>query len=344
MSTPRTTTPHGARARVVALTAGALAAAIGLAGCGATDALVGLRPAPAEKTATAPLDADGATAIATRLLADAEATAKGDAAAQKAARAKVFTGDALALADAKAARPAAKASAAAALATTPAPTVVAQSQGRDWPRAILAATLDAATNTQYLHVMLSEKPDQPFRIAASVPMFAGAQLPAVGSGAAGAPLLEPEAGAGLATSPGKAVAAYAAALAYPKARKATEVEVTDPFAAGLQRAAAAQTKALGKLATLKQAHDPRLDDALTFRLADGGAVTFALMQRTDTISVKPTAKELVLPKEYADLVKRKKVTRQLVLNNLESLVVVVPKTGAAEVIGASELLVSGRGR
>ncbi|WP_377641260.1 hypothetical protein [Oryzobacter terrae] len=332
--------------RPLALAAGALAAAVLLGGCGdATETLVGMRPAPAEKTATAPLDPDGATAIATRLLTEADTPAEGDAAAQKAARAKVFTGDALALAEARAQRPVpATAAGDAALATGPTPTVVAQSQGRDWPRAILAATLDADTNTQYLHVMLSEEPDEPFRIAASVPMFAGAQLPAVGTEATGAPLLDPKASEGLATSPEKAVAAYAAAIAQPKGKASPAVDVTDPFATGLRTAAATQAKSLGKLATLTQVHEPRLEKALTFRLARGGAVTFALMQRTDTITVRPTAKEIVLPKVYADLVKKKKVTRSLVLNNLEAVVVVVPATGAATVIGADELLVSGRGR
>lgn len=341
--TPRRPTT-ARRPRAVALTAGAVAAAIGLAGCGTTEALVGLHPAPTERTASAPLDTDGATAIATRLLAEAAAPVEAGEDGGKAALAKVFTGDALALAQARAARPAAKSTQAEALATTPVPTVVAQSQGRAWPRAILVATLDAAANTQYLHVLLSQEPDEPFRIAASVPMFAGAQLPAVGPEPAGAPLLDVKASDGLPTSPEKAVGAYAAALAYPKPKDTTAVEVTDPFAQGLGRAAATQTKTLGKLASLAQTHEPRLENALTFRLADGGAVTFALMKRTDTISVKPTAKALVLPQEYAELIKKKTVAKQLVLNNLEAIVVVVPKDGVAEVIGASELLVSGRGR
>ena len=98
------------------------------------------------------------------------------------------------------------------------------------------------------------------------------------------------------------------------------------------------------MGTLAQTHAPRLDDAITFRLADGGAVTFGLMQRTDTISVKPTAKELVLPAEYAKLLGKKKVAKSLVLNNLEPIVMVLPKTGEGRVIGASDLLVSGRGR
>lgn len=328
-----------ARRALVGATAAVVA--VGLSACGTTDALVGIRPAPAERTAAAPLDTDGATAIATRLLTAAEAPPEGDAAAQKAARAAVFTGDALTLAEARAARPVAPA-ADAALATGPAPKVVAQSQGRAWPRAILASTLDDDTNTAFLHVLLSTKPDEPFRIAASVPMFAGAALPAIGGGTTGAPLLATDGKDGLAASPKDVVGAYAAALAHPKPKATKVVEVTDPFAQGLQRAAAAQTTALGKLATLTQTHAPKLENALTFRLADGGAVTFALLQRTDTLAVKPTAKELVLPKEYADLVKRKTVAKSLTLANLEALAVVVPENGVAEVIGASEVLVSGK--
>ena len=83
------------------------------------------------------------------------------------------------------------------------PTIVAQSQGRQWPRAILASTLDEATNTQWLHVMVSDKPDQPFRIASSVPMFGGAELPALGEQLAGAPLLDAGEKNGLAASPGR---------------------------------------------------------------------------------------------------------------------------------------------
>ncbi len=255
----------------------------------------------------------------------------------------MLTGDALTVADAQAARAAAQPEGTE-LAPEPKPTIVAQSQGRQWPRAILASTLDETTNTQWLHAMISEKPDQPFRIAASVPMFGGAELPALGEELAGAPLLDTAQKNGLQTSPADAVKAYAAAIAQPKGKATDVVAADDQFATGLKTAAAAQATALGKLGTLAQGHEPRLDEAVTFQLADGGAVTFGLLKRTDTISVKKGAKELVLPAEYAKLIGKKKVTKQLVLNNLEPIVMVLPKTGEGRVIGASDLLVSGRGR
>src|SRR6478736_149771 len=339
--TPRPLTTPKALSRLVASTT--LLGALVLAGCGTQDALVGLHPAPVEQTAAAPLDAEGATAVAARLLAAKDAAAAGDTKAARAARAEVLTGDALRVADAQAARTGAQPEGTE-LAPEAKPTIVAQSQGRQWPRAILASTLDESTNTQWLHAMISEKPDQPFRIASSVPMFGGAELPALGEQLAGAPLLDTAQKNGLETSPADAVKAYAAAIAQPKGRATDVVAADDQFATGLKTAAAAQATALGKLGTLAQTHAPQLDDAITFQLSDGGAVTFGLLQRTDTISVKPAAKELVLPAEYAKLLGKKKVAKSLVLNNLEPIVMVLPKTGEGRVIGASDLLVSGRGR
>ncbi|GAA4400428.1 hypothetical protein GCM10023168_09140 [Fodinibacter luteus] len=331
--------PRRALTRLAAT--GILASALVLTGCGAQDALVGLHPAPAEQSVSAPLDTDGAAAVAARLLAERDAL-DADPKASKEARAEVLSGDALTLATAVAGR--AAGSDATELAAAPTPTVVAQSQGREWPRAILASTLDEDTSTQHLHVLLSEEPDEPFRVAASVPMFGGAELPAVAAENAGSPMIEVSDGEGLPVSPEDAVGAYAAAIAHPKPKASELVSVEDPFATGLKATAAAQTKALGKLGTLTQTHEPRLDDAVTFRLADGGAVVFGHLKRTDTLAVKPTAKELVLPAEYAKLTGKKKVTKSLTLNSLEPFVMVVPPAGKAEVIGASELLVSGTGR
>ncbi len=73
VTTPMTT-PRTLR-RLVASTT--LLGALVLAGCGTQDALVGLHPAPAEQTASAPLDAEGATAVAARLLAAKDAAAAG---------------------------------------------------------------------------------------------------------------------------------------------------------------------------------------------------------------------------------------------------------------------------
>ncbi len=106
---PDTTSRPSTTARTVGRLAASttLLGALVLAGCGTQDALVGLQAAPVEKTTAAPLDAEGATAIAARLLAAKDAAAAADPKdpkAAEAARAEVLTGDALILAKAEAAR------------------------------------------------------------------------------------------------------------------------------------------------------------------------------------------------------------------------------------------------
>lgn len=328
------------RQAVVALAVGM---AMATAGCGTTDALVGLHPAPAETSAAAPLDAQGAEAIASRLLAAERAAAPLTGDKGHAARAAVLSGDALVVADAAAARGEA-ASATRDLTTSPTPTVLAQSRGREWPRAILATTLDQQSSTQYLHVMVSQTPTDPFRITASVSMFGGAELPALGSAQAGAPFVDAADGTGLVMSPDKALAGYAAALARPVPKTApASVSVDDAFGAALAASAARQVKALGALAALSQTHVAIPKGTVAFRLADGGVVAFGLLQRTDYIGVRAGAKELVLPPRYVKLVGKAKVTKSLSLKSLEPVVLVIPADGDVTAIGASELLVKGTG-
>ncbi len=331
------------RTRRLAAAAAAAALALTAAACGTTDALVGLRPAPTESSVAAPLDVDGATAIAARLLdgARAAATTKGDAGHD--ARAKVLAGDALVYADAAAARGAATASEGP-LTKEQQPTVLAQSRGREWPRAILATTLDETTSTRYLHVMVSGSPEAPFHLTSTVPMLAGAELPGLGSQETGAPFVEVTDGEGLAMTPAKAFAGYAAGLARPAPKKAPAgISVEDPFGTALIGSAAVQAKALGRLATFTQKHTPVLEDAVAFRLADGGVVAFGTMRRADTIAVRSGAKELVLPKRYATLVGKTKVKKSVTLTSLEPVVLVVPAEGDVTAIGATELLVAGKG-
>ncbi|MEO5610900.1 MAG: hypothetical protein ABIQ61_04070 [Ornithinibacter sp.] len=332
-------------ARQTRLALSALAAsALLLSGCGAQNALVGLHPAPPEASTSAPLDAEGAAAIATRLLAQARVVAAQKGTAGDAARAKILAGDALTVANAAAARGAA-APPPESLEVGPEPTLVGQSQGREWPRAILAATLDDATNVQFLHVMVSTAPVEPFRIVSQVPMLAGSELPALAAPSEGAPMLATTSKEGLPGSPEEVVKAYAAALAHPKPTPSDLVTTTDPFAVALKASAAAQSKALGALGTLTQTHTPDLKGAVSFRLADGGAVTFALMRRTDTYKASAKAKELTLPADLAALSGKKKVTSTAEFGSLEPIAMVLPPTsGAAEAIAASDLLVSGKGR
>ncbi len=318
---------------------------LALGGCGVSDALVGVHPAPVESPQGAPLDADAAAAIATRVLDEAAAAIADKGKTAAAARAAAMGGDALVLAGTGKASADAPADP---LSTAREPQVLAISAGREWPRAILAARLDSDGARQMLHVLVSASAVEPFKLVASTPMLPGAQLPAAGDFAAGAPLvsaattLKVPAGSGLTLAPVQAAQAYAAALAVPAPKANPAVSVKDSFATTLATTAAAQNKALAKLATLTQKHVAATKNLVGFRLADGSAVVFTLLTRTDTIKVGAGAKEIVLPAEYKAITGKAKATKAVTLTSLEPVILLVPSAGAVTAIGAEEILVSGK--
>lgn len=339
--------PRNRRGRIAAAVL-ATVVSVGLSGCGIPQAIVGVHDAPHEKPASAPLNQYGAVGIVTRVLDEAatarNATGSGAAAKQSA----VLTGTALTsvqIANAAAAKTGAAATPEGnPLERTEPPKVLAVSRGQQWPRAILASTLDTTTNQQYLHALVSASAAEPYKLAASVPMLAGSALPALGDFASGSPLVDAGDGKGRVTSPSSALAGYAASLAYPGPKPSALIATNDQFATGLRTALSTQVKSLGTLAALTQVHNPVPRQLISFELADGGAVVFARMDRADTITLKPTAKELVLPAAYAKLVGKAKATSLVAIQGLEELVLVIPKSGKVSVIGAREQLSGGTAR
>ncbi|PRY62874.1 hypothetical protein BCF74_10381 [Knoellia remsis] len=325
--------------RTLTTTIAAAALVAGLTGCGVGSAVVGLHDAPAERKDVAPLNVDGAETVAARVLASASAARSATGAGAAKAQSAVLAGSALS--QAQAATKVGSAPKAAPLSKGADPQVIAISQGQQFPRAILAATLDEASKTQTLHVLLSGKATEPFKVYASVDMLAGTSVPALGDLAAGAPLAKPTDKAGGTLAPQAALAAYAAAINYPKPTANKAVATKDAYATRLRTTAEAQAKALNGLATLTQVHTLDPKSVIAFRLADGGTVTFGQLARKDTITATAKAKELKIPAKYSKLVGKTTATKNIVINNLESIVMVVPPKGAARTVAADEQVVSG---
>jgi hypothetical protein len=326
----------------------ALAGSLALGGCGFTDAMVGIHDAPVENRSGAALDQESAGSIAARVL-DAARAAQAEAGAKAEADQKaVLTGAALSVARAATATHSAAEAAAAPLTNPGAPKVLAVSKGKTWPRAILAATLDETANKQYLHVLVSASATDPFKLAFTVPMHGGAVVPALGDLAGGAPLVAANDGSGIIASPEAVLTQYAAGLGFPKPAPAPLVGSDDQFRVALRATAAAQAKSLGKLGKLTEVEAVVPGDTISFRLADGGTVTFGLLRRTDKITLAASAKELNLPTTYARLSGKKSVKKSVTVVSLDTVVLVVPPTGAAIAtatgVGADEQIVSVTGR
>ncbi len=334
-------TPGPGRVAAVGL---ALVVGLALGGCGFGDAMVGIHDAPTENVTGAAIGQDTAQEIATRVLDDARAASSATGSDAAAAQKAVLSGAALAVARAATATHSVDDGDVAPLTTPDAPKILAVSQGKEWPRAILAATLDEAQSKQYLDVLVSQSATSPYTLAATVPMHGGRSIPALGEFADGAPLVAPDDGSGMVASPQDVLAQYAAALTYPKPAKAAAVATDDPFADLLMANAKAQARSLGKLGKLTVTQQVIEGDTISFRLADGGAVTFGLLKRTDKIVLGKKAKELRLPSTYATLSGKKTVKERLTVVSLEPVVLVVPTSGKANAVGGHEQIVSARGR
>ncbi|MFW5472078.1 hypothetical protein ACOCJ5_02105 [Knoellia sp. CPCC 206450] len=315
-----------------------LVSALALTGCGVGNAVVGVKDAPAERTDVAPLNVDGAENVASRVL-DAAAAARAAKGAEAAKAQSAVLADA-ALAQAQAATKLGSVVASDPLQKATDPQVVAVSRGKEWPRAILVGTLDEASKTQTLHVLMSKAATDPFKVYASVPMLAGTSVPGMGDLAQGAPLVKADDKAGAPIAPAQAIAAYAGGLAYPKPVANPAVGTKDAYANALRTSTAAQVKSLGTLASFSQAHAPVANATIAFRLADGGTVTFGQLTRRDVVTASAAAKELVIPATYSKLVGRSKASKSLTVTSLESIVMVVPAKGAATTVGADEQIVS----
>ncbi|MBP6995150.1 MAG: hypothetical protein KBB39_03300 [Phycicoccus sp.] len=312
-------------------------AATALTGCGLRDTVVGIHPAPVESTGGAPLTVDAATRITTRVLADV-ATAEAQVGDEgTAARQGVLTGTALAMSLAELKVGTTPAPSAPPVERADDPTILALSRGMEWPRVILATTLDAQTNTRYLHALTSGSASEPFILAARVPMLAGTTLPSLGEVGQGVEIVAPDDASGLVLAPSAAVTDYAAALAFPVPTEANAVvPAKDSYATAQITTAQEQSDALGELATYTIAHTAVAQDTLAVRLADGGVVVFGHLTRLDTIAVTEQGENITIPEELKSLVGDVTTAKTLEIGAVEAVALLVPTSGEVSAIGIQD--------
>ena len=320
--------------------AAASLAAMALSGCGAGAALVGVTDAPVENTADAPLSAQAAEAIAGRVLADAARARTATGATARQLRARALAGAALTIssADSRLARAGATATEPV---TRPAdPRVLAVSRGNAWPRVILVQST-REDGAAVLNLLVSARASAPFKLAASAPMQPGSSIASLHALDQGSPLKAD--GTGLAIAPADLLQEYAASLAHPGPRPAPHVEQGDRFTTAVRAGAAAQGKAVARLAAFTQTHTPRPRDTVVIGLRDGGAVVFGLLERVDTVALKPTGKSLTPPPDLQKLLGRKTLAKRAELRTYETVVFTVPAAGRARLVAVDETLVAAEG-
>lgn len=317
-----------------------LAAALTLGGCGA---VVGVGPAPTATVAGA-LDASRAQEIATRVVGQARQASATPGASGDALRTAAFTGDALtaARADAKLASATTASTKARRELVDAAPSVLAVSRGASYPRTILAQSRYEQSDLPVLLLLVAPDARTPYRIAASVGMLPGTQVPAFDPLASGSvDLGSSETADG--GRYGTLLDGYAASLAYPAPRSTTAAGVAprDGFATAVRGNAAAQAKAVSAIGSFRQVHDVRSVVGGLHTAGGRGALVFATVDRSDTLLVRSGT--LKLPSSFTTLSGLSSVSSEADLTTLEVVALVVPATGDATVVGGEEHLYAASG-
>ncbi len=123
----------------------------------------------------------------------------------------------------------------------------------------------------------------------------------------------------------------------------TTALVEDPFSAQLRQSAAAQAKAIAATGTFTQSHEPK-ETLGGLRLKDGsGAIVFTHLVRTDNIAMRQPTK-LTPSKDLTLLTGIKQITSEASLHSNQIVAMVIPVTGAAQVVAGWDQLVGGAGR
>ena len=285
---------------------------------------------------------DSAQTTAASAVSAAATSSLDGTAAGAAARDKAFVGAALESANAYAktlpGRTAAE-KADAELATTGVK-VLAISRSGDTPQQVLAQTTLKKTGAAVLVLLVGGQSGAPFKAAAVTPMLPDAKLDALdpttdGSAAVGD-------GSGLSAKPDDVVASFAASVKFPEPT-ATKVLAADPLSEQLRQSARAQSQALNNQGAFTQEHEPKgIIGGL--RLKDGkGAIVFAHLVRNDAIAMRTPVK-LTPAKDLTLLTGIKQITTEANLTSNEIIAVVIPASGQARIVAASDQLVAGSGR
>ncbi len=278
-----------------------------------------------------------ASAVGTAATSSLDATAAGAA-----AREKAFVGAALQSANAYAktlpGRTAAE-KAEAELATTGVK-VLALTRAGDKPSQILAQTTLKKTGAAVLVLLVGGQSAAPFKAAAVTPMLPDAKLDALDPTTEGSAAIAD--GKGLSAQPDEVVSAFAASVKYPDPT-ATTVLAKDPLSEQLRQSARAQSQALNNQGAFTQEHEPK-GVIGGLRLKDGnGAIVFAHLVRNDAIAMRTPVK-LTPAKDLTLLTGIKQITTEANLTSNEVIAIVIPASGQARVVAASDQLVAGSGR
>ena len=330
--------------RALALTIVGVVISFSVSGCGAGHAVLGIREPPKANPALAPVTVGQAKSILTRDFTAAQQGGATTGAAAQAALSTAYTGEALRAAKARVRLVAVQPVSGESPVLTPLqPRLLAVSRGFGFPRLIVAQTVAAEGSLPVLHLLMSPSAATPYRISMSATMLPSSSVKPFGPLIQGSPLLTN--GAELVVSGTALLGAYAAGMAFPAKAVTNPPFVADPFSTQVHVRAAGVANAVATQATFSQVHKVVPNSVYAVRQANGDALVFGVIERTDLVKVKEgQAVNTASNKAFVLLTGKSAVTKSASITTLEFVVFSVPQSkGRAILVAASEQVVAGSG-
>ena len=312
-------------------------------GCGATHTLLGIHEAPAVAAGSVPLTVDKARLIVSRSFDAAHLGATTTGAAGARTLRGAYSGEGL-----RAMAGRVKLASVQPLLATSAlraqhPTLLAVSRGFGFPRFIIAQTVESDGGLPVLHLLVSPDAATPYRISMSVEMVPPAAVQPFAPLSQGS-LMVTQA-ADLVVAPATLLNRYAAGMAFPAKAVAKAPFASDSFSGQVRSGAAGVAKAVAIQATFTQVHTVVPRSVVTVRQANGDALVFGVIERTDTFAVKKgQSVNTSGNKAFVLLSGKKRIATRATITTLEFVVFAVPRsTGPATLVAAREQIVAGSG-
>jgi hypothetical protein len=329
--------------RALALSAICVVMVTSVTGCGATDGLAGIHAVPKMNSNSAPLTVDQAKKILTRSFTAAYIGETTTGAAATAALRTAYTNEGLRAVGGRVRLASVRTPVAHSLLLAPHPKLLAVSRGFGFPRFIVAQTVTSDGGLPVLHLLTSPDAATPYRITQSVEMVPPAAVKPFDPLSQGSPLVTR--GTGLAVVPATLLKAYATQMSYPSKAVPNPPFAADSFSTQIRVAAAGVAKAVAVQATFSQVHKVVPNSVYAVRQANGDALVFGVIERTDSFAVKKGQNvNTAANKAFVLLTGKKLVNRSASITTLEFVVFAVPRsTGQATLIAAREQIVAGSG-
>jgi hypothetical protein len=316
---------------------------VSVPGWAATHALLGIHQAPTASTTSPALGVDQAKKILARAFTAAYLGESSTGPAAQAQLRTAYTSEGLRGVNGRVRLASVTPAATTSPLLAPDPKLLAVSRGFGFPRFIVAQTVPSDGGLPVLHLLVSPDAATPYRITMSVEMVPPATVEPFDPLSKGSPLVTD--GTGLAVAPATLLNRYAAQMVFPAKAVLRPPFEADSFSDQVRAGAAGVAAAVASQATFTQVHTVVPNSVYGVRQADGGALVFGVLVRTDSFAVKADQNvNTVGNKAFVLLTGKKLITKAASITTLEFVTFAVPRsTGQATLIAAREQIVAGSG-